>query len=180
MVADLCHVVISCFRGEKAPRENPPKGDFFVFSHGDLSPRHTKVRHFSCVAFSPLVCRIFARRGERSPREKHAKITYWRVFAWRPFAFSPRKHVYATWHKSATLTIKYTFTYKHVNPYPVSILNKYTFPYTYVNPYVLYRDKSAIKGLNLCVCYYGKLCCSLNHPRIPRGDSARYSNPWDN
>jgi len=43
MVADLCHFVLSCFRGEKAPRENPPNGDFFVFSHGDLSPRHTEV-----------------------------------------------------------------------------------------------------------------------------------------
>ena len=24
-------------------------------------------------------------------------------FAWRPFAFSPRKHAYTTWHKSATI-----------------------------------------------------------------------------
>jgi len=54
MVADLCHVVLSYFRGEKAPRENPPNGDFFMFLHGDLSPRHTKVRHVLCVAFSPL------------------------------------------------------------------------------------------------------------------------------
>jgi len=68
MVADKCHVVLSCFWGEKAPRENPPNGNFFVFSHGGRSPRHTKVRHFSCVAFSP-----------------HVKTTIWRVFAWRPF-----------------------------------------------------------------------------------------------
>ena len=76
MVADLCHVVLSCFRGEKAPRENPPSGDVFVFSHGDLSPRHTKIRHFSCVAFSPPVCRIFAWRGERSPRENPPKSPF--------------------------------------------------------------------------------------------------------
>ena len=87
MVADLCQVVLSCFRGEKAPRENPPNGDFFVFSHGDLSPRHTKVRHFSCVAFSPPVCRIFAWRGERSPRENPPKPPFG-VFS--PGDISPR------------------------------------------------------------------------------------------
>ena len=103
MVAELCHVVLSCFRGEKAPRENPPNGDLFVFSHGDLSPRHTTVRHFSCVAFSPSVCRIFAWRGERSPCENPTKSPFGGFFAWRPFAFSPRKHVYTTWHKSATI-----------------------------------------------------------------------------
>ena len=94
-------IVFSGRKGEKAPREHPPNGDFFVFSHGDLSPRHTKVRHFSCVAFSPPDCRIFAWRGERSPCEN--KITFWRFFAWRPFALTPRKHVYTTWHKSATI-----------------------------------------------------------------------------
>jgi len=114
MVVDLCHFVLSCFRGEKAPRENPPYGYFFVFSHDDLSPRHTKVRHFSYVAFSSPVCRIFAWLGERSPRENPPKSPFsgfsrgdlsprqaktqkgatrkpaiwllFRVFAWRPFA----------------------------------------------------------------------------------------------
>ena len=183
MVADLCHVVLSCFRGEKAKRRHAKTRQmviFFVFSHGDLSPRHTKVRHFSCVAFSPPVCRIFARQNhhlacfcvatfcparqrydkqrrkrERSPSEnppngdffvfshgdlsprhtkvrdipcvafsatvcrifclarrkvamrKPDKITFYQVFAWRPFAFSPRKHVYTTWHKSSTIKIQY-------------------------------------------------------------------------
>ena len=73
MVADKCHVVLSCFWGEKAPRENPPNGNFFVFSHGGRSPRHTKVRHFSCVTSSPNICRIFAWRGESSPREIREK-----------------------------------------------------------------------------------------------------------
>jgi len=53
-----CRIIV--FSGRKGAK-NPPNDDFFVFSHGDLSPRHTKVRHFSCV-------------------------TIWRVFAWRPFA----------------------------------------------------------------------------------------------
>jgi len=65
--------VFSGRKGERAPRENLPNGHFFVFSHGDLSPRHTKVRHFLCFAFSPPVCRIFAWRGERSPRENTKK-----------------------------------------------------------------------------------------------------------
>jgi len=68
---------ISVFSGqkrEKAPRENPPNGDLFVFSHGDFSPRHTKVRHFPCVAFSPTVCRIA--RGERSPSENPPKSQF--------------------------------------------------------------------------------------------------------
>jgi len=42
--------------------------------------------------------------GEAKGRHaKPDKIAFWRVFAWRPFAFSPRKHVYTTWHKSATI-----------------------------------------------------------------------------
>jgi len=47
-----------------------------VFSRGDLSPRHTKVRNFSCVAFLPPVCRIFAWRGDRSPRENPPKSPF--------------------------------------------------------------------------------------------------------
>jgi len=95
MVADLCHFVLSCLRGETAPRENPPNGDSFVFSQGDLSPFHTKVRHFSCVAFSPPVCRIFVWRGERLPRENPQKS---------PFSglsrgdLSPRQAKNATFH----------------------------------------------------------------------------------
>jgi len=70
---------ISVFSGrkrEKAPRENPPNGDFFVFSHGDFSPRHTKVRDIPCVAFSATVCRIFAWRSNRSPGENPPKSPF--------------------------------------------------------------------------------------------------------
>jgi len=52
---------------EKSPHENPPNDGFFVFSHADLSPRHTKVRDIRCVAFLSTFCRSFAWRGERSP-----------------------------------------------------------------------------------------------------------------
>jgi len=126
--------VFSGRKGERAPRENPPNVHFFVFSHGDLSPRHTKVRHFSCFAFSPPVCRIFAWRGGRSPREntkkspcggfsrgdlspRQAKIRH--IYKWRVFAFhlsffrlagrkvaTRDKHDNTKWHKSATIKYK--------------------------------------------------------------------------
>ena len=60
---------ITMRKRERSPRENSPNGDFFVFSHGALSPRHTKVRDIPCVAFSATFCRIFAWRGEKSPCE---------------------------------------------------------------------------------------------------------------
>jgi len=41
-------------------------------------------------------------RHAKTRQNQPAKITIWQVFAWRPFAFSPRKHDYTTWHKSAT------------------------------------------------------------------------------
>ena len=60
----------------KGATRKPAKWWLFVFSHGDLSPRHTNVRHLSCVAFSPPVCRIFAWRGERSPCENTKKSPF--------------------------------------------------------------------------------------------------------
>jgi len=79
---------------ERSPRENPPNVDFFVFLHGDLSPRHTKVRNIPCVAFSATVCRIFAWRGERSPCENPPKSPFggFRVATFRVFA--PKTRLY--------------------------------------------------------------------------------------
>jgi len=53
-----------------------PNGDVFVFSHGDLSLHHTKVRDIPCDAFSATVCRNFAWRGERSPRKNPPKSSF--------------------------------------------------------------------------------------------------------
>ena len=61
---------------ERSPRKNPPNDDFFVFSHGDLSPRHTKVRDSPCVAFSATICLIFAWRGERPPCKNPTKSPF--------------------------------------------------------------------------------------------------------
>ena len=36
--------VFSGRKRERSPRENPPKGDFVGFSHGDLSPHQAKIR----------------------------------------------------------------------------------------------------------------------------------------
>ena len=136
-------IVFSGQKGEKAPRENPLHGHFFVFSHGDLSPatrkydtthvspfrllfvvslpggakgRHAKTRKCHHVAgfrvatfrparrrydtfisgeFSPSICRVFAWRGERSPRENtpclkcRDFVFHFRIFAWR---VARRKH----------------------------------------------------------------------------------------
>jgi len=81
-----CRVIVfSGRKGEKAPRENSPNVDFFVFSHGDLSPRNAKIRHFmprlfaSCLSYLCLAGRKVATR-------KPANWWLFRVFAWRPFA----------------------------------------------------------------------------------------------
>jgi len=72
----------------KGATRNP--GDFFVFTctHGDLSPRHTKVRDIPCDAFSATVCRIFAWRDEMPPCEnkKNYHLAGFRVAPYRVFA----------------------------------------------------------------------------------------------
>ena len=109
MVADLCHVVLSGFRGEKAPRENPPNAAFFVFSHGDLSPRHTKVRQFHALRFRLLF--IFAWRGERSPI---CAMSFKRVFGANMTLISHHRiHCWSiivlyNWHYAGTPISKYS------------------------------------------------------------------------
>ena len=125
MVADLCHVVLLCFRGEKAkgrhakPRQMVTFSCFrmatfrpatrkyetfhvspyrLLFSYLCLAGRKvaTKTRKSHHVAgfrlatfrparrrydtfisgeFSPSICRVFAWRGERSPRENTPRLS---------------------------------------------------------------------------------------------------------
>jgi len=84
--------VFSGRKRERSPRENTPSGDFGGFSRGDLSPRQAKIRQTGGKKATHENCRTFVWRGERSPCDKHEKVTIWRFFAWRLFAFSPRKH----------------------------------------------------------------------------------------
>jgi len=49
--------------------------------------------------------------GRKVAMQKHEKVTIWRVFAWRLFAFSPRKHDNTKWHKSATIVLRYIYIY---------------------------------------------------------------------
>jgi len=99
----LCHAVLSCFRGEKAPRENLPNGDFFrVFAWRPFAPPHESTTLFMRCLFAYCLSYLCLARRKVAMR-KPDKITFWRVFAWRHFAFSPRKHVFTTWHKSATI-----------------------------------------------------------------------------
>ena len=70
------------FSGRKrSPRENPPKGDF--------SPRQAKIRQTVAENATHGMSRTFVWRGRKVAMRKHEKVTIWRVFAWRPFAFSP-------------------------------------------------------------------------------------------
>ena len=77
--------------------------------------QHTDLFHLNChtlnisssrrsffLANISTTCLSFISRSR-----KHENVTIWRVFAWRPFAFSPRKHVYTTWHKSATILCRH-------------------------------------------------------------------------
>jgi len=93
---------------------------------GGAKSRHAKTRHmvtFSCfrvATFRPARQRYDKQEAKRrnmktvvlscgGAKGRHAikeKVTIWRVFVWRPFAFSPRKHVYTTWHKSATICFR--------------------------------------------------------------------------
>jgi len=192
MVADLCHFVLSCFRGEirqaktrkivtfscfgmatfrpatrkyntfhaspfrllfvvslpggaKGRHAKTRKSPFGGFSLGDLSPRQSKIRQtggetakgrhvkkpqmvtFLCFCmetfrpphkstrysmrcvFGYCLSYLWLARGKVA-MQNPTKFTIRRVFAWRPFAFLPRKHVYTTWHKSATIQLWVSFT----------------------------------------------------------------------
>jgi len=101
---------------------------FVVFLPGGAKVRHAKTRQmvtFSCFRVATFrspgkdstnrrrkgdawKVSYFRVAGRKVAMRKHEKVTIWRFFAWRHFAFSPRKHDNTTWHKSAT--ISYTCT----------------------------------------------------------------------
>ena len=68
--------VFSGRKRERSPRENPPKGDFVGFSHGDLSPRQAKIRQTGGEKATHEKCRTFVWRGERSPCENTKKSPF--------------------------------------------------------------------------------------------------------
>ena len=87
MVADLCHVVFTCFQGEKAKRRHAKTRQmvtFRVFAWRPFAPPHERTtlvmrRLFaSCLSYLCLA-------GRKVTMRKHEKVTIWRVFAWRPF-----------------------------------------------------------------------------------------------
>ena len=65
--------VLSGQKRERSPRENPPKGDFVGFSHGDLSPRQAKIRQTVAENATHGMSRTYVWRGERSPCENTNK-----------------------------------------------------------------------------------------------------------
>jgi len=111
MVADLCHVVLSCFRCEKAKtggekakhevsyfrvagrkvamRKREKVTIWRVFAWKTFRPARRRYDTFISGEFSPSICRVFGRRGERSPRENTPRLKcrdfvfHFRIFAWR-------------------------------------------------------------------------------------------------
>ena len=78
-------------RGEKAPRENPPNGDFFVLSHGDFSPRYTKLHDIPCVAFSATVFYLpGGAKGRHAKTRQNHHLAGFRVATFRVFAPTTR------------------------------------------------------------------------------------------
>jgi len=75
-----CHINVFLGRKrERSPRENPPKGDFIGFSHGDLSPRQAKIRQTVAKNATRGMWRTFVWRGERSPCENTKKSPFGRL-----------------------------------------------------------------------------------------------------
>ena len=67
--------VFSVRKRERSPRENPLKGDFVGFSHGDFSPRQAKIRQ-TVAENATQMWRTFVWRGERSPCENTKKSSF--------------------------------------------------------------------------------------------------------
>ena len=68
--------VFSGRKRERSPRENPPKGNFVGFSHGDLSSRQAKIRQTVAENATHGMSRAFVWRGERSPCENTKKSSF--------------------------------------------------------------------------------------------------------
>jgi len=68
--------VFSGQKRERSPRENPPKGDFVGFSHGDLSICQAKIRQTVAENATHWMSRTFVWRGERSPCENTKKSSF--------------------------------------------------------------------------------------------------------
>jgi len=108
MVADLCHVVLSCFRGEKAKRRHAKTRQMVTYSCFRMATFRPATRKYDTFHASPF-CLLFVvslpggfSRGDLSPLQakirqtgakrrkvatrKPAKWWLFRVFAWWHFA----------------------------------------------------------------------------------------------
>ena len=80
MVADLCHVVLSCFRGEKAKKRHAKNRQMMTFScfrMATFRPATRKYATFHALRFRlPFVRFSPGERGERSPCENPTKSPF--------------------------------------------------------------------------------------------------------
>ena len=90
MVADLCHVVLSCFRDEKAKRRHAKPRHMVTFSCFRMATFRPATRKYDTFHVSPFrllfVVSLPGWRGERSPREntKSLHVAGFRVATFRP------------------------------------------------------------------------------------------------
>ena len=82
--------LIFAWRGERSPRENPPKSPFGVFSRGDLSPRQAKTPQSVGENATRRMSRTFVWRGERSPCENTKKSPFGGVLRGAFSRFRPK------------------------------------------------------------------------------------------
>ena len=106
MLADLCHVVLACFRGENAKMRHAKicqMVSFSCFRMATFRPATRKYATFYALRFRHCLS-FLCLAGRKVAMRKAAKI-----------AFSPRKHSYTTWYKSATIPSEYDyFTNKRI------------------------------------------------------------------
>ena len=77
---------------------------YSCFRMATFRPATRKYATFYALRFRLLFVRSLP--GGANGRHAKTRQNHGWVFAWRPFTFSPRKHAYTTWHKSATIKIE--------------------------------------------------------------------------
>jgi len=86
--------VFSGRKRERSPGEDPPKGDFVWFSHGDFSPRKAKIRQTIAENATHGMSRTLVWRDERSPCENTKKSPFGGFSRGAFRIFAPQKGKY--------------------------------------------------------------------------------------
>ena len=105
MVANLCHVVVSCFRGEKAKKRHANPRQMVIFSCFRMATFRDATQKYDTFHGSPFRL-LFVVSLPDGAKDRHAKtrqnhpLVRFRVATFRVFASKTRLY---EWHKSATI-----------------------------------------------------------------------------